>query len=249
MKPSRRSITMAWLALIFLAFAAPSVAQTFTTQSCGIHHIGLEAFRNRSDIPFPSTSLPTTLPSHDVPIPPNAVNGLRSNKTHESSIGFSFKGAFFTSGAGTSDNFSHQAIFWHDDIYPNFNYNGFEYGFINRLQNGRVDFYLCGYCNTADQEWKEETVVWAYRNGTPFNYSVRVTETGDFAVTITKLDDGSIETDMVISRPWWMPNLYGTEGMVTALWQGRRNHPDFHDSYFQLNEILIVQPDCKLYPK
>ncbi len=74
-------------------------------------------WRSRSDIPLPPSTSDQTLYFDNVPIPPNALKGIDGPSTHAINgynIGFRFTGAFYTSGAGTSDNWSHSAVYWHD---------------------------------------------------------------------------------------------------------------------------------------
>lgn len=156
--------------------------------------------------------------------------------------GFYFEGAFYASGAGTADgSFSHSAVFLHD-VQSTIDTN--EYGFVSDLRNGRVNFYVCGNCNTASQDWAQTTVVAGWMTGIPMSFDVQVTPSGNFEIEVRKLSDNSVVTSTTVAKPWWAPNLYQVDGYMTAVFQTRVNRVEFYDSYLQVDDIRVWHPTC-----
>lgn len=174
-------------------------------------------------------------------MPPEVYNGIKTTTPIGGSYGFQFDGAFYTSGSGVSDNFSHLALFWHD--HPT-SYFGYEYGFVSRLQNKQVQFYLCADCNTSSQRASEVRVVDGYLNGVAMRYDVQVKPNGDFQVEVRRLDNNNLVTLVTVAKPWWMANLYLVDGNLTAVSHSKVNKTAFHDSYLDLETLKMYSPQC-----
>ncbi len=108
-----------------------------------------------------------------------------------------------------------------------------------------MQFYLCGDCNTSSQHWASWSLLGSRFNGVPMYYDVTLTGAGDFQVTATRVDNGSIVANSVFSKPSWMPDLSGDGGYITAVFQARKNNPAFYNSYLDLWSILVYSDQCQ----